>query len=682
MHYNCSDAIVNQRNIGGMATPPFTMDELVMPLVEFSIGIAGNLLASMIYDAALGRYRGFNTAIYEAALATAGHFSKEGKIEFEATSLLAIIEGKSASDIERFRDGDRFIDGDQLAIEFAQVTDIYVEDEAERLPVAKEILSFFIRKLEHILIKSPDTGLAMVMSYIRAIRERSAIDHMEVMDNLSQVQAELSSLPTKLVQRIVSLPISEYVSYDQRLQSLSTECGIPAGDLKSKIDGWLQSVNTPYERGLYYLSKKDHDSAAKLIRTSISAAEKGLADQYASLALALIQSRDNDGATTVLRKALTLNDNDAYAHGLLAWAYVNLRDFDTALSHQLRAVYLDPRDADQLNALGLIYSHQGNADQAKECFKSAQLLDSANSTSLMNLAGLYKDHGESALAIAAFEEVLQRDLHPITRSCALNGFALLHDELGNAEKAEALYLEAIQVNANNPAAYCNLGNLYHEQGKVEEAIAFFSKAITKEPRYDNAHKNLGLAYQGLGKFREAIQSFKRVVQLSPVEALTVNPDYLESYRSMADCHNSLGEFHEAVTYANRALEIDPNFVAAHTAAGVAFQQLGDYAKAEVHYRRSLELAPNHPAGYYNLACVAALRGNTASAIDFLESAAKLHPLILTTAAADRDFAVLVQTKEFKRLEHQYLVNSTGHLLRPIDGSDVMLFEPWRPYQKP
>jgi tetratricopeptide (TPR) repeat protein len=628
------------------------MDESILSNAGFAIGIAGNLLASIMYDAALGRYRGFNDALFEAAVATSSYFSRERQVEFDAQSLLELLNGKHAEDVQRFKDGDRFIEGDRLAVEFVRAADLYFDDESVILPIAKEILSDFVRRLEHILIRSPETGLAMVMSYVRAIREQATGDHREVMDSLSLVEAELNSLPSRILQRFVALPFAEYVSYDQKLQSLSQECGIPAAELKSKIDDWLHTVNSPYVRGLYHLSTENYESALTLLRSAVAASESELADRYASLGAALLDHKDNPSAIAVLKKALVLNERNATAHGLVATASLNERDFDSAVAHQEIVANLEPRSSRAICMLGVTYSAQSNLAKAAECYLAALKIDPTNADARLNLARAYVDQGRSDLAIASFEEALRHEQSPVIRAFALDGLACLHDNLGDLEKAKALHQEAIQVLPDNPALYCNLGVLYGRQGQFDAAIPLFIRACTIEPRYDGALMNLGIAYQHQGRLEDALDAFGQVIALSPQEALTFNPNYVEAYRSMADVCNLLERHAEARQYAMKSLELDPDSMAAHTAAGVACQRSGDYVNAQKHYARTVEISPDRPEGHYNLACVAALTGDQESAIRLLRTAAGLDPGMLETARRDRDFTRLVATTEFQKLSSE------------------------------
>ena len=69
--------------------------------------------------------------------------------------------------------------------------------------------------------------------------------------------------------------------------------------------------------------------------------------------------------------------------------------------------------------------------------------------------------------------------------------------------------------------------------------------------------------------------------------------------------------------AQRALELNPNAVATHNNYGNLLVALKRYDEAETEYHIAIDQEPDHPAPYYNLACLASLKGNTESVVPLL-----------------------------------------------------------------
>ena len=63
-------------------------------------------------------------------------------------------------------------------------------------------------------------------------------------------------------------------------------------------------------------------------------------------------------------------------------------------------------------------------------------------------------------------------------------------DLGELEKAEASYRQAIGLKPDYAIAYNNLGDTLRELGRLEEAEACYMQAIELKPDYDFAHNSL------------------------------------------------------------------------------------------------------------------------------------------------------------------------------------------------
>jgi len=156
-------------------------------------------------------------------------------------------------------------------------------------------------------------------------------------------------------------------------------------------------------------------------------------------------------------------------------------------------------------------------------------------------------------AIAKFGEALT--MRPDCYACQYN-VAGSHAQKKEYEKAEAGYLAAAKLDANNPEPYNALANLYNTQkqfdkaaamtaeatkraggatggaggsaetlynqgvilwnaGKIAEAKTQFEAAVKAKPDYADAHYQLGMANLNEGKLPEAAIAFEKYVELAP-----------------------------------------------------------------------------------------------------------------------------------------------------------------------
>lgn len=91
-------------------------------------------------------------------------------------------------------------------------------------------------------------------------------------------------------------------------------------------------------------------------------------------------------------------------------------------------------------------------------------------------------------------------------------------ENGNYEKAEELYLSAIEQDTDNAKLYFNLGNAQAKQDKVEEAIQSFMefRAMVESPKEKAmAEYNIGTLLAEDRKWKPAASHFKNALKLNP-----------------------------------------------------------------------------------------------------------------------------------------------------------------------
>jgi len=82
----------------------------------------------------------------------------------------------------------------------------------------------------------------------------------------------------------------------------------------------------------------------------------------------------------------------------------------------------------------------------------------------------------------------------------LNNYAVqLQDEIGGGERAEELYLRAIELEPDNPVIKCNYGNMLAENRRYEEALVQFRKAHALMPEDKQLMNDIRTAERELAK---------------------------------------------------------------------------------------------------------------------------------------------------------------------------------------
>lgn len=122
------------------------------------------------------------------------------------------------------------------------------------------------------------------------------------------------------------------------------------------------------------------------------------------------------------------------------------------------------------------------------------------------------------------KEKLERARDQSSRNAEVRGaLALLYSRLGENDKADAEFRNALKFAPGNPDALNNYAVFLCEHGQVAEGVAQFEKAAAN-PLYRTpwaAYTNAGVCLRGAGRTAEAEQRFMKALQIKPTHAEAV-----------------------------------------------------------------------------------------------------------------------------------------------------------------
>lgn len=266
---------------------------------------------------------------------------------------------------------------------------------------------------------------------------------------------------------------------------------------------------------------------------------------HVNLGIALQGLRQLDEAAESFRKAIVLDPLLAEAHNSLGCVLTAQGRLEEAVEVLRRAQDLAPHQGQASNNLGNALRLQGKLAEAAEAFRAAAVLEPASPQPLCNLAALLLELKDGAGAQQAAEQALALDPEqPEAWNCLGNAY-LLADRVTEAEaafrraasSAEAgcnlasllydLYrfedseAQARLVLAAHPgysAAFNVLGNALMAQNKLPEAEAAFLQALALSADDSRVRLNLASALLKQGKFKEGWEAYeaRRIVPWSPL----------------------------------------------------------------------------------------------------------------------------------------------------------------------
>jgi hypothetical protein len=128
-------------------------------MIEYLLGVTQSIVAAILYDAASGRYRGFNSVFEKGLEDTSAYFTKEHGIEFDVSQFRRMLKGDaSAEEIEKLKGAAGLANSETLALTFAQLGGVWFEDYSVTVSIAREILQYFIGSVESYLLADPKTN--------------------------------------------------------------------------------------------------------------------------------------------------------------------------------------------------------------------------------------------------------------------------------------------------------------------------------------------------------------------------------------------------------------------------------------------------------------------------------------------------------------------------------------------
>lgn len=233
--------------------------------------------------------------------------------------------------------------------------------------------------------------------------------------------------------------------------------------------------------------------------------------------------------------------------------------------------------------------------------------------------------GDADGAQAAYLQALTlRAEHPV----ALQLLGVLARKQGDVVLAESLMCRSVRAQPAQPHVWNNLGNLVFSLGRHDEALNSFDRALELSPGYADAHYNRARALHRMARLPEAAESLRAalgasvrptaaMLQLrSQIEAdsgalkaalasidnaLQLSPDRPALLHNKATLLQRQHRPAEALVAHERAQALGLDAADAHYNLGNTLQSLGRHREAAEAYGRALAREPLHRLALYDLA---------------------------------------------------------------------------------
>lgn len=205
--------------------------------------------------------------------------------------------------------------------------------------------------------------------------------------------------------------------------------------------------------------------------------------------------------------------------------------------------------------------------------------------------------------------------------------------LGEEKPHEAIKMceRALELDPRLADAWLVQGNAYSALSRWDKAIGCFQRAAMNRVGFAEAYNNLGLAYARNGNHELASSAYR--------EAVRIRPDYAEAWYNLGNLHleralslpegpDQVAEFDRAITAYRSAIERSPDFAGAHYNLGQAYYGKHDLTNALAAYQAAVKANPKHAGAWHNMGIVYRDLGRQDLAVESLEKAVTLNPILL------------------------------------------------------
>ncbi|MCI0698978.1 tetratricopeptide repeat protein [candidate division KSB1 bacterium] len=193
--------------------------------------------------------------------------------------------------------------------------------------------------------------------------------------------------------------------------------------------------------------------------------------------------------------------------------------------------------------------------------------------------------------------------------------ARIYSELGQWQKTETAYLQALKLEPGYRGAWNNLGNNAYRQQKYHQAIAFYQRELKTNPA-PIPWRGMGRAYEELGKADSARYAFQR--------AITIDSLYAPAHFSLAQLYDNEGEVEKALYHAQRAWQLEPGNLEYRYLVGSLLVKTKQYERALGILREVIEKWPWYRGAQYNFGQALVHLGRQVEAKKYLDEAERVR----------------------------------------------------------
>ena len=157
---------------------------------------------------------------------------------------------------------------------------------------------------------------------------------------------------------------------------------------------------------------------------------------------------------------------------------------------------------------------EGREEEAHTHFEAAARINPKDPMSHSNLGTYYETHHQMRDAVKEYEAAIAMTSDPGMLAATYANLGAAYRGLGDNDRAQTNYKQALEYNPNQFNAWLGLGLLAQQQGKYVEAITNLSRSVELQPTA-SGYLALGNALQQSGRTLEALTAYEQATRIAP-----------------------------------------------------------------------------------------------------------------------------------------------------------------------
>lgn len=157
---------------------------------------------------------------------------------------------------------------------------------------------------------------------------------------------------------------------------------------------------------------------------------------------------------------------------------------------------------------------EGRQEEAHAHFEAAARINPKDPMSHSNLGTYYETHNQIREAVTEYEAAVAMTSDPSMLAATYANLGAAYRGLGENDRAQTNYKQALKYNPNQFNAWLGLGLLAQQQGELVEAITNLSRSVELQPTA-RGYLALGHALQQSGRTLEALAAYEQAIKIAP-----------------------------------------------------------------------------------------------------------------------------------------------------------------------